>query len=64
MSGLQNLVNNVDLSGFTQQAEQKSSSASSSLTEMISNVSDKANTAVGNASEVANAVTGILNLFK
>ena len=56
MSGLQNLVNNVDLSGLTQKAE--------TTKEKLTAASSKANTAVANATEIAGAVTNILNLFK
>jgi hypothetical protein len=64
MSGLQNLVNNVDLSGLTASAEEKAESAAATLTEKLSGASEKANTAVENATEIATAVTNILNLFK
>lgn len=64
MSGLTNLVNNVDLSGLTASAEEKASSAASALTEKLTGASEKANTAVENATEIAGAVTNILNLFK
>ena len=64
MSGLSNLVNNVDLSGLTATAEEKAQSAASALTEKLSGASEKANTAVENATEIAGAVTNILNLFK
>lgn len=60
MSGLQNLVNNVDLSGLTQKAE----TTKENLTEKLTAASSKANTAVENATEIAGAVTNILNLFK
>ena len=60
MSGLQNLVNNVDLSGLTQKAE----TTKENLTEKLTAASSKANTAVANATEIAGAVTNILNLFK
>ena len=60
MSGLTNLVDNVDLSGLTQKAED----TASSLTDKLASASDKAATAAENASEVAAAVTNILNLFK
>lgn len=60
MSGLQNLVNNVDLSGLTQKAE----TTKENLTEKLTTASSKANTAVANATEIAGAVTNILNLFK
>lgn len=60
MSGLQNLVNNVDLSGLTAQAED----SKAVLTEKLTNASAKATTAVENATEIAGAVTNILNLFK
>ena len=60
MSGLTNLVENVDLSGLTQKAEE----TTSTLTEKLTNATSKATTAVENASEVATAVTNILNLFK
>ena len=64
MSGLTNLVENVDLSGLTASAEEKAQSAASTLTEKLAGASDKANTAVENATEIAGAVTNILNLFK
>ena len=64
MSGLQNLVNNVDLSGLTASAEEKAESAAATLTEKLTGASAKANTAVENATEIAGAVTNILNLFK
>ena len=64
MSGLTNLVNNVDLSGLTASAEDKAQSAASTLTEKLAGASDKANTAVENATEIATAVTNILNIFK
>ena len=60
MSGLTNLVENVDLSGLTQKAE----TTATSLTDKLVSASDKAATAAENASDVANAVTNILNLFK
>ena len=60
MSGLTSLVENVDLSGLTQQNNETASSASSTLTEKLAEASGKAST----ASEVASAVTNILNLFK
>ena len=60
MDGLTNLVNNVDLSGLTQKAE----TTATSLTDKFVSASDKAATAAENASDVANAVTNILNLFK
>ena len=64
MSGLTNLVNNVDLSGLTASAEDKAQSAASALTEKLTGASEKASTAVENASEIATAVTNILNIFK
>ena len=60
MSGLTNLVENVDLSGLTQKAE----TTATSLTDKLVSASDKAATAAENASDVANAVTNLLNLFK
>ena len=57
MSGLQNLVNNVDLSGLTASAEEKAESAAATLTEKLAGASEKANTAVENATEIAGAVT-------
>lgn len=60
MSGLQNLVNNVDLSGLTAKTED----AKADLTEKLATASGKATTAVENATEIAGAVTNILNLFK
>ena len=53
MSGLTDLVENVDLSGLTQKAEETASTTAATLTEKLTN-----------ASEVATAVTNILNLFK
>ena len=64
MSGLTNLVNNVDLSGLTASAEDKAQSAAATLTEKLTGASEKANTAVENATEIATAVTNILNIFK
>ena len=64
MSGLQNLVNNVDLSGLTASAQDKAQSAASSIADKLTGASEKANTAVENATEIAGAVTNILNLFK
>ena len=64
MSGLQNLVNNVDLSGLTASAEEKAESAAATLTEKLTGASEKANTAVENATEIEGAVTNILTLFK
>ena len=60
MSGLTDLVENVDLSGLTQKAE----TATENITEKLASASGKATTAVENASEIAGAVTNILNLFK
>ncbi len=60
MNGLTNLVNNVDLSGLTNKAE----STAASVAEKVAAASDKANTAVTNATEIASAVTNILNIFK
>ncbi len=60
MGGLQNLVNNVDLSGLTAKTED----AKAALTEKLTTASGKATTAVENATEIAGAVTNILNLFK
>ena len=59
MGGLQNLVDNVDLSGLTAKTEE----AKESLTEKLTAASGKATTAVENATEIAGAVTNILNLF-
>ena len=64
MSGLQNIVNNVDLSAFTQQAEDKASSTVSSIKDKIANASDKTDSAMSKASEVADALSDILNIFK
>ena len=64
MGNLTNLVNNVDLSGLTASAEDKAQSAASALTEKLAGASEKANTAVENATEIASAVSNILNLFK
>lgn len=60
MSGLTNLVNNVDLSGLTSAA----ASTSEKATNVLSMVSGKASTAVENANEIASSVSSILNLFK
>ena len=60
MSGLTNLVNNVDLSGLTS----KAADASSTVSNALSGASSKANTAIDNANEIASSVTNILNLFK
>ena len=59
MSGLTNLVNNVDLSGLTS----KAADASSAVSTALSGASSKANTAIDNANEIASSVTNILNLF-
>ena len=64
MSGLTDLVQNVDLSALTQKAEDTASSATSTITEKLTNATDKANSAASNVSEIASAVTNILNLFK
>ena len=64
MSGLTNLVNNVDLSGLTASAGDKAGAAASSITEQLTGAAGKANTAVENATEIAGAVTNILSLFK
>lgn len=53
MSGLTNLVNKVDLSALQGKA-----------TDVVNNVSTKGTAAVENATEIANSVTNILNLFK
>lgn len=60
MSGLTNLVNNVDLSGLTEKAETTQEKA----TNVLSTVTNKTSSAIENASEIANSVTNILNLFK
>lgn len=60
MDGLTNLVNNVDLSGLTQKAEE----TQATVAEKVASASTKANTAVTNATEIASAVTNILNIFK
>lgn len=60
MSGLTNLVNNVDLSSLTTKTED----AKAALTEKLTTASGKASAAVENANEIAGAVTNILNLFK
>ena len=60
MNGITNLVNNVDLSGLTEKAESTQEKATSAL----SALSGKTTTAVDNATEIANSVTNILNLFK
>ena len=64
MTGLQNIVNNVDLTAFTKQAEDKAASAVSSIKGKINDASGKADTAMGKASEVADALSDILNVFK
>jgi hypothetical protein len=64
MSGITNLVNNVDLSGLTQKAEDTASNATSAIASALTGASEKANTAVSNATEIAGAVSNILNLFK
>lgn len=64
MTGLTNLVDNVDLSGLTASAEEKAGAAVSAVTGALSGASEKANTAVENATEIASAVSNILNLFK
>jgi hypothetical protein len=60
MQGLTNLVKNTDLSGLTDVAENAKSKISSAL----SGASNKANTAIENASEIATSVSSLLNLFK
>lgn len=60
MDGLTNLVNNVDLSGLTQKAED----TQATVAEKVASATTKANTAVTNATEIASAVTNILNIFK
>ena len=64
MNGITNLVNNVDLSGLTQKAENTASNATSAIANALTGASDKANTAVENASQIASSVSSILNLFK
>ena len=76
MSGLSNLVNNVDLSGLAaaaaaaapapakQETTSSAVSALASAASTLTNASEKANTAVENASEIAESVSSILNLFK
>jgi hypothetical protein len=64
MNGITNLVNNVDLSGLTQKAEDTASNATSAIASALTGASEKANTAVSNATEIAGAVSNILNLFK
>ena len=59
MDGLTNLVNNVDLSGLTQKAEE----TQATVAEKVASATTKANTAVTNATEIASAVTNILNIF-
>lgn len=60
MDGLTNLVNNVDLSGLTQKAEE----TQATVAEKVASATTKANAAVTNATEIASAVTNILNIFK
>lgn len=60
MDGLTNLVNNVDLSGLTQKTEE----TQATVAEKVASATTKANTAVTNATEIASAVTNILNIFK
>jgi hypothetical protein len=60
MDGLTNLVNNVDLSGLTQKAEE----TQATVAEKVASATTKAKTAVTNATEVASAVTNILNIYK
>ena len=60
MDGLTNLVNNVDLSGLTQKAEE----TQATVAEKVASATTKANTAVTNATEIASAVTNILIIFK
>ena len=60
MDGLTNLVNNVDLSGLTQKAEE----TQATVAEKVASATTKSNTAVTNATEIASAVTNILNIFK
>ena len=60
MDGLTNLVNNVDLSGLTQKAEE----TQATVAEKVASATPKANAAVTNATAIASAVTNILNIFK
>jgi len=60
MNGLTNLVNNVDLSGLTE----KASTAAAAVNDKVATATDKTSTAISNATEIANSVTNILNLFK
>lgn len=64
MSGLTNLVSNVDMSSLTEKANAASSTAASAVTNILSGASSKADTAIDNANEIASSVTNILNLFK
>lgn len=60
MSGLTNLVNNVDLSSLTD----KFSSTKDKATSALSALSGKTDTAIENANEIASSVSNILKLFK
>lgn len=60
MQGLTNLVKSTDLSGLTDVAGNTKSKISNAL----SGASNKANTAIENASEIATSVGNLLNLFK
>ena len=78
MSGLTDLVTNVDLSGLTTaaatataataatktNATNAATSALASAAGALANTAAKADTAVDNANEIASSVSDILNLFK
>ena len=60
MTGLTDLVSNVDLSGLTTAA----TSATAKAATAVNAATSKAGTAVENATEIAESVSSILNLFK
>lgn len=60
MTGLTDLVSNVDLSGLTTSA----TSATAKAATAVNAATSKAGTAVENATEIAESVSSILNLFK
>ena len=60
MTGLTDLVSNVDLSGLTTAA----TSATAKAATAVNAATSKAGTAVENATEIASSVSNILNLFK
>lgn len=60
MSGLNGLLNNVDLSGL----QEKASQVSETVSEKAQSAAVTTTAVVSNASNIADSVTSILNLFK